>query len=449
MKSFNDFIRELLTNIKHPFNNDLHIAEIRLLISKINEYLYTNYDGIGTTNALGQKFEYFSEFHKFWEKYHSEILNPIIDDDKCKIVADDLHNIFKQYGDRPFKELYDISPLTPEEACEIRYLTANQDFRGSRDMMELRKIYRDDPSIFDKVYISEKPEEFLNKLGLNRLSQNDKRITYAQTASKLLIDNKISAFQLLEFCGNDIEKVRNLLINNKGSGYGKKKTDMFLRDMVVLGIWKNPVNFEKIDVASDVNTIKVALRTGIVKTSIVLLSSFMDIFCYQYSLMDDRNTLAWRKVWEIWKNKYPHECIESPCLIDYLVYRVIGREFCKEALCYFKCNSIGHEFKWHSGRNQSCQICYKAKIKNRATLIKKGLPCMDSDGYIYISESAFTSGPEALLPGIKECPFVNACNPKSKTFRKFNPPKSISIMGQTGWETAYIRKDEGGGGLMA
>lgn len=29
------------------------------------------------------------------------------------------------------------------------------------------------------------------------------------------------------------------------------------------------------------------------------------------------------------------------------------------------------------------------------------------------------------------------------------PPKSISIMGQTGWNSAYAKQNEGGGGLMA
>ena len=29
------------------------------------------------------------------------------------------------------------------------------------------------------------------------------------------------------------------------------------------------------------------------------------------------------------------------------------------------------------------------------------------------------------------------------------PPKSISIMGQTGWSTAYAKENAGGGGLMA
>jgi hypothetical protein len=34
-------------------------------------------------------------------------------------------------------------------------------------------------------------------------------------------------------------------------------------------------------------------------------------------------------------------------------------------------------------------------------------------------------------------------------FKKLNPPKSISILGQTGWESAKTKRDEGGGGLMS
>ena len=104
---------------------------------------------------------------------------------------------------------------------------------------------------------------------------------------------------------------------------------MFLRDMVVLGIWQNVDGFDKIDVASDINTIKVALRTGIIKTEIPLVSSFLDIFCHQYSYIDEMNALAWRRVWEIWHMTYPNETIASPCLIDYFVYRVVGKQFCK------------------------------------------------------------------------------------------------------------------------
>jgi len=54
-----------------------------------------------------------------------------------------------------------------------------------------------------------------------------------------------------------------------------------------------------------------------------------------------------------------------------------------------------------------------------------------------------------LLPNLKECPFAAVCDPKSKKFLKLNPPKSISILGKTGWESARTRSNEGGGGLMS
>ncbi len=74
---------------------------------------------------------------------------------------------------------------------------------------------------------------------------------------------------------------------------------------------------------------------------------------------------------------------------------------------------------------------------------------MDERGYICIENNEFLSGKDAFLPGIRECPFVNICNPKSEDFIKLNPPKSISILGQTGWDSAKIRRYEGGGGLMS
>ena len=66
----------------------------------------------------------------------------------------------------------------------------------------------------------------------------------------------------------------------------------------MLGVWKDIFGFEKIDVASNVNTIKIALRTGILTTAIPLESDFFDIFCNQYEYFDNLNTKAWRKVWE-------------------------------------------------------------------------------------------------------------------------------------------------------
>jgi hypothetical protein len=450
MDNFNNFFKTILKNSKLNLNRDLSLAEIRFIISKLNEYLYTNYEGIGYADALDDKFEYFSEFHKFWEKYHKEILNPKIDEKQCKIVADILHDVYLKYGDRLFYELYDTGQLKPEEICRIRYFSANQDFRGSRDFSDLIEKFKDDPTIFDTRNIFEHPEDFLKNIGITALSQSDKRIKYAITAAKILLDNNIEPHQLIKHCSYDLLEVRKLMLGNRGSGFGKKKTDMFLRDMIVLKVWKKIKNFDKIDVASDVNTIKVALRTRILKTDIVLISSFLDIFCYQYGLIDEMNALAWRRVWGIWHEKYPKECIDSPCLIDYFVYRVIGKDFCRELLCIFKCEAKNHIFKWHSSRNQTCHVCFKNnKIKNKARLVKKVLPCTDKDGYIAIEKSEFVEGKGALLFGIKECPFVKACNSKSPEFKKLNPPKSISILGQTGWESARVRVDAGGGGLMS
>ncbi len=179
------------------------------------------------------------------------------------------------------------------------------------------------------------------------------------------------------------------------------------------------------------------------------LSSLLDIFCYQYSLIDDYNSKAWKTVWDIWFEKHPDKCIESPILMDYLIYRVIGREFCRESLIIFECETKKHQFKWHSSRNKTCQICYADGIKSQAKAIKKMLPCMDEHGDICIEKSQFVSGTDALLPGLKVCPFVNVCDPRDKDFIKLNPPKSISILGQTGWESAKTRRYEGGGGLMS
>jgi len=285
---------------------------------------------------------------------------------------------------------------------------------------------------------------------MTNLSQSDKRVKYAKTAAQLLLDHNLKEpYELLGFCQNDFEKVRNLMISNRGSGFGNKKTDMFLRDMYILNVWPNGKNLDKIDVASDINTLKVALRSGILRTEIPLLSSFLDIFCYQYILMDEQSALAWRQVWEKWGEKYPEECIESPCLIDYLIYRVIGKEFCKEKLVTFQCDTNNHTFKWHSSQNRTCQICSKPTLRRKATPIDKALPCTDESGHISITKSKFVSGKDAILPGIRECPFIEVCNPRNPQFKKLNPPKSISILGRTGWNTAYSKKGEGGGGLMA
>ena len=443
MDKLSNFCSEIKAAIGEA--DTLSVDDARKVVKSINDFLYTNYPGIGTTLELGEYREYFSDFHKFWEIHHKEILDCKIDDEKCEQVADALRAIYVKTDGNAFRELYDTCGLSKDDVCRVRFLTANQDFRGSLDFAKLAKIFKTDPSIFDEELIAGEPAAFIGKIGIADKSQNDKRNGYAETISKFLLDKGCDPYGLIDKYQRDIFQLRQAIIACDGAGYGNKKTDMFLRDMVVLGVWEDVTGFDKIDVASDVNTIKVALRTGIIKTEIPLVSSFLDIFCYQYSYIETMNASAWRRVWEIWNEKYPAECIESPCLIDYFVYNVIGKQFCKEILYQFECETHAHTFMWHSGRNKTCQVCLKNGIKKvKAQPIARMMPCSNEDGYVAIQETPYVlSLPDEQK--ISECPFKEICQEN----RYLQPPKSISILGQTGWTTAYARKNEGGGGLMA
>lgn len=422
----------------------MNIEGARKIVQVINDFLYTTHDGIGSITTLGTRFTYFSEFHKFWHEHYKDILNCTIDEEICEKVADALHNVYVMTNGDAFKSVWNTYGLAKEDVCRVRFFTANQDFRGSRNFSELAEVYESDNSIFDTQNIYDAPANFLKDIKIGQLSQNDKREKYAQSIAKFLLNHGCTPFEVIDKYDRDIYKLRNAMIECN-AGYGNKKADMFVRDMVVLGIWKDVTGFDKIDVASDVNTIKVALRTGIIKTEIPLVSSFLDIFCYQYGYIDYMNAKAWRKVWEIWNAKYPAENIESPCLLDYFVYNVIGKQFCKESLYIFKGKECGHIFRWHSAKNKTCQICFKGgNGRTPATAIKRVLPCCDEKGSVAILMTDYVK----KLPADKKidrCPLSEICADKKDRM----PPKSISILGQTGWQSAYTKTGQGGGGLMA
>ncbi len=441
-----DCFIERIQNICGQDTAELDLTQARQVIKEINEFLYTNYDGIGTISELGMELNYFSDFHKYWHEHHREIIDLQISDNACEKVADALHDVYVRTGGRAFSEVYDTNNLSVEDICRIRFLTANQDFRGSRNFAELSEIFLSDPSIFDERCIAEAPADFVKSIGMTSLSQNDKRLQFAKRISHFLLEHNSSPYNIIDCFDRNVSEFRQALIQYDGAGYGNKKADMFIRDMVVLGVWESITGFDRIDVASDINTIKVALRTGILTSAIPLVSSFIDIFGYQYGYVDEANAAAWRKVWEIWEDRYPNETISSPCLLDYFIYNVVGRQFCKEILCIFECE-LGHRFKWHNPRNRTCQICYaNDNRRERARLIGKIIPCNDTDGNIAIRETNFYRSGIAN-PGFEQCPFQTICDEYG--MKQLLPPKSISITGQTGWTTAYTDKDAGGGGLMA
>ena len=422
------------------------IESCRKVVAEINRFLFSTRNDIGSVSAFGKEFPYFSEFHRFWRQHYRDVLGITIDDVLCESVADALHQVYIETEGRAFSELYDVCGLQPEEVCRIRLLTGNQDFRGSRGFSYLAKKYKLRPDIFDINNIINAPDVFLSALGMTKLSQGDKRRQFAQKFAMFVQQHGGTPFGLIQKFGGDISSLREAMIHCEGAGYGNKKTDMVLRDMVVQGVWSNVREFEKLDVASDINTIGVALRTGILKTAIPLVSSFLDQFCYQYAYIDEQNALAWRRVWQIWCEKYPTEKLKSPCLLDYFIYNVVGKQFCHDALAIFKCEH-GHTFRWHSSLNRTCQICKsQGHNRERATLVGKVRPCNDDKGYIAICETPYVKS-GAAPRNMKCCPFKPLCD--RHAHKTLQPPKSISIMGRTGWETAYANEGDGGGGLMA
>ncbi len=445
MEGFVVNIKDIIGQI--DASKPLDITHARRIVSELNRFLYTNREGIGTTRALEADREYFSDFHKYWETHYREILYPTIDDEKCQLVAKALHSVFEMSPDA-FAELYDTCGLSKEDVCRIRFFSAPQDFRGSRDFSKLAEIFKGDPSIFSSQHIYEDPEGFLSEIKVTELSQNDKRVKYAKMCAGFLLDRGIDPYQMIDYYDGDLVKLRAVLIGTVGMGFGNKKTDMFLRDMIVHKVWVNYLNFDRLDVASDINTMKVALRTGILKTAVPLVSSFVDVFCYQYVYMDEMNAVAWRHVWEFWSKEYPGECVTSPCMMDYFIYRVIGRECCGDKFAVFQGNECGHVFHWHSGRNHTCQICFESTGERKpASKIGSTYPCMCDDERVYYVQKIAKDYP--YLKKLEGCPFSEACKPKDPGFVMLQPPKSISILGRTGWTSAYAREGEGGGGLQA
>ena len=132
-------------------------------------------------------------------------------------------------------------------------------------------------------------------------------------------------------------------------------------------------------------------------------------------------------------------------MVDCFVSNVVGRQFSKESLSIFQGDNCGHIFRWHSGLNKTCQVCHAQGIRRQpASVINKVMPCCDNEGYVAILMTDYVKS----LPDnqkMRKCPFADICADK----KHMMPPKSISILGQTGWQSAYSIKGQGGGGLMA
>ena len=90
--SFKQFIED----INHRIGVQLptgwcELSEVDLsqkFLTKLNAYFYQTYEGIGNTEFQNSEIQYFSEFHKFWEEHHKEILGAHINNAQAAIAAE-------------------------------------------------------------------------------------------------------------------------------------------------------------------------------------------------------------------------------------------------------------------------------------------------------------------------------------------------------------------------
>ena len=410
----------------------------------INRYFFQTYKELGTTNFQGEELQYFSEFHKYWEANHQAILNARIIRPQAILAAQALNDAVQKYGRVILNVTHETHGLSPQAIAQVRFFTANQDFREPPENQFGK--YLDDSTRFDACEIAKNPADFLRFLGTTRLSQTDKRFDFARNAAKFLLDKGITAFEIAHHFSNNAIRIRDALVNTPNIGYGLKKANMFIRDMVVLGVWPDLEHFDQVDVASDINTMKLALRTRILRTDIPLLSSFLDIFCYQYGYIDEMSAKAWRTVWQEWRTLDASTAPNSPCLMDFLLYR-IGREYCKDNLVKYQCKA-GHTFYHFGARLRKCRVCDR---RQRATAIPvaRQLPCQvdpenlpRENGKLLLS----TNNLLRMFDGV--CILEDVCQPKTDAFQQLDPPKSISVKGRTSWTSAYSNRERGGGGMM-
>jgi hypothetical protein len=398
MSSFLNFLEKLFRHCRLEFEVEKFdvINEFELaakILSEINKFLYQKRSTLPT--------EYISEFHKYWSENHEQVLSPKVNlNGVCLVVAKVLDNIYKN---NIIKVQLDTLDLTKEEIAIVRFFTAIQDFNiDVHARSNPFEFYKRHPDCFNPNKIMNNNlliDELLNFLGAQ--SQRDKRKPWMLHSALLLVEKfNSSAYKINDFYNGDVVEIVNALTTEERYGFSIKKAHMFLRDMADLGVWKYKRNIEMLDVMSDKNTMRVALRTGILQFRIPLLTSFLDVFCYQYSLVDRLNRAAWRKVWEEWDKIPGNHRPPTPASMDYFIFR-IGKIACRPS-------------------KRFCPPEKEMNVKKIESLILQDRLIFEVNRY---------------------CIFSNVCQLERKIL---NAPNSISIEGRTGWKSG--KTNEGGGG---
>ncbi|MGA2791626.1 MAG: hypothetical protein ABSF00_12780 [Candidatus Bathyarchaeia archaeon] len=397
MNDLEDFVNQVLNDLGSDkklklSNGEADFEKVANVLWTLNQFLYV------TTDEL--EGPYLSAFHRFWKKNHERLLDVRVDEGKCESVAETLEHWYANCGDKLRPSVSGAKSLSPHLIANARFFTAVQDFT-----IKLRKspyeIASRCPELFDARRIVEDEavvDSLLRELGAE--SQYDKRRKYAKLCGMLLLERfDGKALNIAEELDRDAVRIRDMLINPEkrynGLGFSEKKANMLIRDLYDLGVWTKLTDLEKLNVSSDANTMRIALRLGIVRTRIPLITSYLDVYGLQYEVVDRTVSQAWRQTWNIWGGIPENHRVAAPAFFDYFIYR-IGQICCRP-------------------NRRACEIpCRGSRLQKLRELIPI------TDGY---------------------CPFRGL---EDESTKMLNSPRAISIYGRTGWERG--RTNMGGGG---
>jgi len=369
-REFADFLDRVRVGMESAGGDE--IASARIFLSELNRFLY---QGVGVSEP-----DLVSAFHGWWRDHADQVLNFCVNEVQCLAVARILDPVFRDPDGFPGLEIHppvSRKGVSAKIVANVRFFTAIQDFKidiykkGRNPFLKALQA----PAWFDPRRVAEDDKlvgeflEFIEATG----SQGDKRRGWMTAAAQFLVEEHAgSAWNLGPDLAFDAARIREELASRGNLGYSEKKATIFLRDMADWGVWPGLSNTEVLNVASDQNTMRIALRTGILHPAIPLLASYLDVYCYQYGLTDRMTQLAWRKVWEQWANVAGNARPAGPASVDYVLYKSVGKAFCKkghpkcanclfDSVCPDECRklqppkSISREGQtgWKSGRTDA------------------------------------------------------------------------------------------------
>jgi hypothetical protein len=406
------------------------------LLWEMNRFLYVH------TQDLEPK--WISRYHEVWARFAPSILQLRINNDSCLKVAQVFEKVHSGGAGRYKAPQERSAGLSKEQIANVRFVTAAQDWK-LKQTGNPYEIARQHPDWFDPKRIASDPETAVNQilgaLGV-RPDQGTKRVDYARNGAQFLIQHYDgSAYNLGPKHHFDAAELREALVEPDDPaylghiGFSYKKADMFIRDMYDFDVWRLQ-RIEALDVPPDINTMRAAIRTGILHGPKPFLTSYLDIYSSQYELVAGLTSQAWRKVWERWGELPDNHRVEGPAFFDFLLYEVLSRE---------------------------CALLVTAKVLNcrrcaSSSLVKARVRTCPNCG----STNTWTTRERGTQDQFRElihrgCGFCGQREGGSCvfdgiiTFDRWSlaPPKSISRIGGTGWDDGYTTEHEGGGGITS